>query len=182
MWWIGWVLGGCGNPVPTDTTDTDPTDTDSCSAPLQCTVGTGEQTFHPLAPGGDLQLVHGPQGGWHLNAALYAENTSQVLQILPLLTDPLTGTVLAGGDGLADTYNQALILDGECSGESAGIRAIFDGADLAHICSLQGQPLELRLEIRSQSSEEAACSAQGVVVLDPIDVHPCAALATGSTE
>jgi hypothetical protein len=33
-------------------------------------LGTGQATFEPLADGDALELVAGPQGGWHLDATL----------------------------------------------------------------------------------------------------------------
>ena len=43
-------------------------------------VGTGERSFIPLEDGDDLEIVHGPQGGWHLLAAAWAENMRDVVQ------------------------------------------------------------------------------------------------------
>ncbi len=33
-------------------------------------LGTGEAAFEPVAEGGELELVHGPQGGWHVVGAV----------------------------------------------------------------------------------------------------------------
>jgi len=65
---------GSSTDGPTDqTTDSSPPDTDTGTA-ATCTpgieAGTGVLAFEPLVDGGDIELVHGPQGGYHITTAV----------------------------------------------------------------------------------------------------------------
>lgn len=60
-------------------------------------IGTGIDAFTSHLDGDCLQMVHGPQGGWHLPGALRAENTRNVVEIVAYaeingerITDELT--------------------------------------------------------------------------------------------
>jgi hypothetical protein len=54
---VGGLLAACVEPVPTDPA---------------VSLGTGELAFEPLAEGGDLAVVHGPQGGYHVVGSVRA--------------------------------------------------------------------------------------------------------------
>jgi hypothetical protein len=49
--------------------------------------GTGEESFEGLSDGDDLVLVHGPQGGWHVEAALQTSNLLSIIQFEARLED-----------------------------------------------------------------------------------------------
>lgn len=36
------------------------------AGPIAIELGTGADAFRPLPEGSDLEVVHGPQGGWHV--------------------------------------------------------------------------------------------------------------------
>lgn len=55
------TLAACGTSVP----DTDAPVADF-DAPPSLELGTGESSFVAVPSGGSLELVHGPQGGWHV--------------------------------------------------------------------------------------------------------------------
>ncbi len=46
------------------------------------TIGSGVEAYEPVQDGSCLQMVHGPQGGWHLPGALLVGNTRNVVEIL----------------------------------------------------------------------------------------------------
>lgn len=93
------LLLACGERDTSDPKETDPPSCDTsdtgdtglqvgviegacrCEDPL---VAIGEGLDHFVAPveGECLQMVHGPQGGWHLPAAVLATNTRNVVSIL----------------------------------------------------------------------------------------------------
>lgn len=52
-------------------------------------VGGGTGGFQPIADGGDIGLVHGPQGGFHLEIGLRATH----LDTSDLVTGSLVGTI-----------------------------------------------------------------------------------------
>jgi len=49
--------------------------------------GTGEESFEALSDGDDLVLVHGPQGGWHVEAGLQTSNLLSVIRFEARLED-----------------------------------------------------------------------------------------------
>ncbi|MCB9675632.1 MAG: hypothetical protein H6737_10975 [Alphaproteobacteria bacterium] len=153
-------------------------DTDVCNQPLQCTAGVGFSSFAPITPGSNIEMFHGQQGGWHVDTAVHVDNTSQVVRVLPKVFLNGTNEQLAGGDGLQDTYNQALVLTGDCSGEAWQMRAIFDetDVDLDTICSFEGLELRVELEVTDADQNVATCSAVGIASLHPDDVDYCASL------
>ncbi len=165
----------------TDTdSDTDAdADTDVCNQPLSCVAGTGLSQFDAITVGQDITMVHGQQGGWHVDAAVRVHNTSQVVRVLPKVFLPDQADFqLAGSEGLADTYNQALVPVGECSGDAWQLRAIFDetDVDLAAICSYEGEALRVEIDIEDDVGNTTTCTGTGVAVLDPSDVDLCAEL------
>ena len=61
------LLGGCGNDGGASGTDAGPPDFDSGGVAPTVEIGTGESAFVPIAASGAaLELVMGPQGGWHV--------------------------------------------------------------------------------------------------------------------
>ncbi|MEZ4318546.1 MAG: hypothetical protein R3F61_13620 [Myxococcota bacterium] len=153
-------------------------DTDVCSQPLQCTVGVGFSSYTELAPTDPVELFHGQQGGWHVDTAVHVDNTSQVVRILPKVFVESTGEQLAGAGGLLDTYNQALVPVGQCSGEAWQMRAILDeiDVDLDTICSLEGLELRIEIDVTDDQLVTTTCTGTGVAALHPDDVSYCGAL------
>ena len=47
-----------------------------CTDPV-LEIGTGVTAFETVAPDSCLEMVHGPQGGWHLPSALRVQNTGR---------------------------------------------------------------------------------------------------------
>src|SRR5262245_451930 len=66
---------------------------EGCSADdLTLDVGTGADMYVPLADGDHVTLVHGPQGGWHVEAAGFVHNTEDdEVSISPTITVPDLG-------------------------------------------------------------------------------------------
>lgn len=57
------------------------------AGPPSLSVGTGESTFVPLVEGDALELVHGPQGGWHVivsarMSGLEVDGAALVIEVL----------------------------------------------------------------------------------------------------
>jgi hypothetical protein len=57
------LLVGCPPPGGTDAGSVD-------AGPPSLELGTGESSFVPVVDGGEIELVHGPQGGWHAVGAV----------------------------------------------------------------------------------------------------------------
>ncbi|MBX7190783.1 MAG: hypothetical protein K1X94_01920 [Sandaracinaceae bacterium] len=91
------VLHGCGGGGGTDAAviPVDAACTVGGGAPPWIVLGTGEASFVELADGGDIELVHGPQGGYHLPAtALFGLATSPDMLVLRYDVSRTDGTIL----------------------------------------------------------------------------------------
>src|SRR5689334_1921019 len=66
--WFAIAVAGCGDPPAEDTAAPD----DGCALAGEPTlvIGTGESAFEPVED--SVELVHGPQGGYHVYVALEA--------------------------------------------------------------------------------------------------------------
>jgi hypothetical protein len=106
--------GGSGGSAPT------------CPAPENAAsfeVGTGEKCFTRLSAGGDIPLMNGPQGGYHLWVAVGCSDCASPTHIRWGARDPLTGGVFPGtGDSEA-----MFELDGAAWKQSAGIFLYMPG-------------------------------------------------------
>jgi hypothetical protein len=149
-------------------------------------IGTGEGAYRPLADGEAVQIVHGPQGGWHLDTAGLVGGSSGQVSVRPrvVLDD---GTPIAG-----DQQPQYLALvgygGGSCEGTFYGVRAFLDdgaggtgaaggtGSPLEGICPLAGRRATVTVEVGDLATEEGVeGSVEVVLELDPRDVDACAA-------
>lgn len=100
----------------------------ACSEPPDptFTLGTGLTSFEPLADGNDLDLVYGPQGGWHVDLSLQATG---------IRPDDLVLRVGADRDGRTVSYPVETILqerfvrETDDGWERLGDRAVFDIED-----------------------------------------------------
>ena len=65
------ALAACGDdaPPPDDTTPRDAGELD-LGGPPRVEIGTGVTEFVEVADGADVELVNGPQGGWHVDVAM----------------------------------------------------------------------------------------------------------------
>jgi hypothetical protein len=59
------------------------------------TVGTGELAFEPVAAGDTVELVHGPQGGFHTHVGLSATFLDASATVAAVMTGSIDGEVLA---------------------------------------------------------------------------------------
>lgn len=156
--------------------------TESCEDPdMTLVLGTGASGFEGLSEGDPVTLVHGPQGGWHIEVSGQVAHTSQEVAILPTIT------VVSSGDQIAGDQNQNLMAlssfdDASCSGEFFGVNALvgdpYPGDALperCYICDLAGELLELSITVEDFNSGDTVTeSIQVIVEPDPNDVEPCA--------
>jgi hypothetical protein len=140
------------------------------SGDIALDVGAGELAYEPLVEGDILTIVHGPQGGWHIETAGFVQYSAREISILP---------VIRTEDGQPVTTNsqpefKALVGydDATCEGTFFNTRAFVSWAD---ICELEGQTLELTLTVGDiTSGRETTAVVRFVAALDPIDVELCA--------
>jgi hypothetical protein len=65
-------------------------------------IGLGIGAFEPLPEGGDMPLVHGPQGGWHLEIGLLATHLAADDLVTGSMEGTVDGEVLASVDPWID--------------------------------------------------------------------------------
>jgi hypothetical protein len=83
-------VSGCGGPAPTDA---GPCELDA-SAPRWLVLGTGD-VFMPVADGDSIEVIHGPQGGFHLEVtARFGLEVSPDMHVLRYDVTRTDGTTL----------------------------------------------------------------------------------------
>lgn len=121
--WLFALIACPGGPVDSssDSVDSCPTedtgtqigvieDSCRCEEPW-AEIGTGLEGYEEIGPDG-LEMVHGPQGGWHLPGALKVANTRNVIRIWAQVRDSDSG--IAVTEEL--NYHVQLVDTGECQG------------------------------------------------------------------
>ena len=140
------LMAGCGG--------ADPVDPCVPSARPTLEIGSGSESFRPLGRAGELELVHGPQNGYHVDVGLRATG----LEIGSFIEGHLIGWL--GGEIRAEV---APWLDLECrrGGQvGLGVRLVYevDPEDLV------GRKTRIDAEIIDGRGKRAVTSAKVVVV------------------
>jgi hypothetical protein len=155
-------------PTPEDT-DVPPPPTEPC--PVYVEIGSGEFTFVELEPLDQVEMVHGPQGGWHILWSVILSGTEPTAQLRGIITDVASDVVVSD-----ITYNVKLDPVDECSGESIGQYGYLDVSGLAS-GSLDTPPELLvgnTLVLRVEAADFAGTATAGEVLVtaapDPGDV------------
>lgn len=154
---------------------------DACPAPL-LVPGTGYDPVEPVAEGAEFRMVHGPQGGWHVDTGALVTFPTREVRVAPRLL--LDERQIAGEQ--TPTYTVLADYDEEtCTGNFYEVRAYVDdefadlpvGTDLLHdyVCPLAGQALTVELEVSDIDRETVLTErVTGTLLLDPYDVSACA--------
>lgn len=105
-------------------------------------LGSGRLTHVPVAPGGDLNLTYGGQGGFHIEVSGKTGDLGEIVGVQAWVTVVQTGAEVARLDGsvallLAD-YDAAT-----GTGWFAGQEARLEDNALNSVCPLHGAELEL---------------------------------------
>jgi len=164
-----------------DDDDTTTSGTHVCHTdPLALQVGTGIVMFEPLTQGAEVIIVHGPQGGWHIDIGGEVGGTTDLIEISSVITRNSTGVVIAG-----DQQPSRIALPGwsseTCLGAFYGITTYVDddpATDQAYICGMEGETLTIELTVTDLSfpAKSVTETLEVTMALDPIDEKPCAAL------
>jgi len=191
--WVCWsvALIGCpggepkGDPTTADPTPTT-TDPTTSTPAVQCaagatavTPGTGRELVVALADGDPVIMVHGPQGGWHIELAGLVAETGELVSVEAVFTDPATGLPVAGVEQVA---NRIALVDWDpstCAGDFYGVLVFLDDVDQSVVCDLAGVTLQLDVTVTGLEANPPIVATASVAVraeLDPLDVDLCAAL------
>jgi hypothetical protein len=183
----GAVPGDDDDSVAGDDDDDDSVPATGCAAPLGVTVGTGATSYEPLQDGASVTMVHGPQGGWHVETAGLVTASAVEVSVLPRIVAPSLEDLQIAGDQQPTYLALALYDAAVCEGQFYGVRAYLDDVDPSalgmnfqeFICSLEGVELELSVDVSDLSTQETASSSVTVVAqLDSSDVQTCASLSS----
>jgi hypothetical protein len=163
MW--AFVLGACapsskepngtGEPPDTATHDT------ALTCPVEVQPGTGVDRFEPL--GSELELVHGPQGGWHLVAAARWCGLPEPVTVAVVATWVATGEVV----GQTAPFAKTPVPDGACCFQVSDLWTylLLDDGALAGP-TLHGEALSLELTV--VDGDDVAHEVSAVVTaIDP---------------
>ena len=132
-------------------------------------IGGGSLTFEPYAEGDGAVMVHGPPGGWHVEASMRVTNTVPIVAI--------RYTIDAEGARISDnSYRVQILQDGPCTGYYPGMYGYLNVAELALGEAdtppelLGGKELLLTMEITDFEGRTASDTLRMIAELDPIDV------------
>ena len=148
--------------------DDDTTDEDPCEPPGQATleIGLGLSGYEPLEDGDPFPLIHGPQGGYHLEVGLLATN----LAIDGLVNGEIIGRV-DGMDPDATSYPR---LDLRCVNthrESYGTLLVFPDAQTYTPDFLDGKTVEIEATV-TDSDGTVVTTLATFVIEDTEGVNP----------
>lgn len=168
--WL-WLFA-CTDGVGLDTANCDAAATAACLCPNPTiSLGDGALSFTPLSPGQDVVMVHGPQGGWHVWASIYAQNIGQFVEINYMID------VLPELTRVSDnTYYVALAQWAECTGQIAEVFGYLDVSPLAEgelntpPELLVGRELRLSVTVTDENDRAASSVIDVVGTPDPMDV------------
>ena len=139
-----------------------------CEEPI-AEIGTGIEVYEDIVDD-TLVMVHGPQGGWHLPAALRVHNTRNVISIVARVTDVQTGIQVT--EDL--TYRVQVVQDDTCIGSYPNMFLYLWAEDLdpeateAEAISCREVDIEMCVE---DSGGRSFCETRRVFVEpDPVDV------------
>ncbi|HHO49495.1 MAG TPA: hypothetical protein ENK18_01165 [Deltaproteobacteria bacterium] len=165
----------------TTTSDTGGT-SDPCPAPA-LEIGNGAVEHTPLQKGAEVTIVHGSQGGWHIEISGRITGTGELVGISSSVVRVSDGVQLAGEQ--PPWYVELLPLPTDaCAREFAGLQSLIDDLPLPpefagyqeFICSLDGEALELSSSVVDLTTAtgvdpipDAEASIQVVARLDDFD-------------
>lgn len=169
-WLAGLLLGCAGGAVE------DSAGQHACDAPLRIELGTGETAYAPLVEGQEVVMVHGPQGGWHVDVAARVHHVGQYVAVTPALHLVAHQEQIAG-DQQAEYLELPDWTEEGCAGTFWGKRAFLDdhpGTDQRFICSLAGERAILSVVVVDlEDQRQARASGEVTLALDPNDEPWC---------
>jgi hypothetical protein len=128
--WLA-LLGACAgdgsadtpsDSSPTDSgTDTDTQTTDPSCPTASVSIGTGIFGFEALEEGAPLEMVYGPQGGWHF------ETAAQVVGFGPQVQFKGIATVVRNGETIAGANDEPVEVDMRTAGIGTWDREACEG-------------------------------------------------------
>jgi hypothetical protein len=167
------LLLACGDRKrSSDETASSEPDPEACSGPPVVVIGSSDHEFVPLDEGDPVVMVHGPQGGWHMLGSIQVFNSTQVVKVHFTITDLDSGVVVVD-----NSYQVALVLEGECSGYFPGmygylnIDELKDGDANTPPELLSYHTMRMYMEIVDRDEREGSAKLDVTAVPDPADIQ-----------
>ncbi len=163
-----------GDTATTDTSACDPGETTldaacACATPT-IEVGNGSTTFQTVTEGALATMVHGPQGGCHIEAAVRTGN------MVPIISIRYTIDTVPEGVRVSDNaYRVQVLPEGDCGGYYPGMYGYLQVSELASGEAdtppelLGGKGLLLTMEVTDFEGRTASDTLTVTAALDPID-------------
>ncbi len=142
---------------------------DPCEAP-SVELGEGTYDHRRLRDGDAVVMVHGPQGGWHIDLSFESTGLGQTVRLESRVVRR-DQEVQVGGEQPASVVS--LATTDSCALRYVGLRVFLDDVeaiDQAYICGMDQVELDLWLgvtDVRTEVTAEA--SVRAVAQLDPLD-------------
>ncbi len=157
--------GGSGGVAPV-------ADCEAPSAPQDFELGTGELCFERVAEDGSINMMAGPQGGFHLFFGLGCADCGSSVQLEIQVLDPSTLQPIEG------TYlDQTVVSLVEAEGwpQAAGIQIGMPGTqwDTETGALPKGTPILVKVEASSSGGELLHSGELSLVIGDTLDWDPC---------
>lgn len=159
-----------GDPVDSGTTaavgddddDTVVADDDPCVPPGEPTleIGIGLAGYESIEPGGRFPLIHGPQGGYHLELGLRATN------LVGESGELLRGEIIGRVDGMDADAEAFPYLDLRCVRdyrESYGTLLVFPDPETVTPEFLDGKEVEIEVHVTDADGNVVSTSATYVI-------------------
>jgi hypothetical protein len=132
-------------------------------------IGTGLEVYEEIVDD-SLTMVHGPQGGWHLPAAVRVHNTRNVVAIQATVTDVETGIPVT----TELSYRVQVVDEGSCSGVYTNMFLYLDTGALDEegnpATSLSCRMVDIEMCADDTGGHEACATRRVFVEPDPVDV------------
>ncbi len=131
--------------------------------PPELSVGTGVEAFEPLSDLDAVEVVFGPQGGYHIVAALRACHMSPLLTVHIEMIDEATGATVADVDYLAPTLDE-----GDCCRSRADMYGYLDVSTVPGIAGqdpgayLDGKVIAIAIAASDEDGATADASVRAI--------------------
>jgi len=180
-WMCAVLMTGCGSEV--DDTSGGGSTTAACTG-MTVEIGEGEFGYEVRNPGDGFTMIHGPQGGWHMDIAGIVNGSNGVVRVQSFVTVVSTGTLIAGNGQENDTPLQLAGYDeATCDGNFFKGRTFIDDVDIpsseyqGFICGLHEEALTIEVHLTDLKTEETVVqSLSATAEIDPTDIPNCQAL------
>lgn len=137
-------------------------------------IGGGETRWQPLAEGADHEMVHGPQGGWHMLGSVRAVGFEEVLRVrfqitVPDRDDAMVSDNLYAVQALVDPMTPSILTyPGMYGYLEVGVLAEGELDTPPEL--LSGLPVVLWMEVTDDRGRQAEDSVEVTAAPDPDDL------------